>query len=126
MTVGEGATLLEVFDERADDDLMREVQSVGVVRIMVLEVGVRTGVAKGEQAPMRKVQRKGFRDRGCVEGIRDWLGDQCVDEGGHRIRAVRIGNRWGIHDARPDLDIVRCKSYKCAHCRMRSGAAVPV
>ena len=55
--------LLELVEQRADGDLVREMLAFAAERIMEAEVEARTGVAKGARTPMREVQRNGYRDR---------------------------------------------------------------
>ena len=55
--------LLELVEQRADGDLVREMLAFAAERIMEAEVEARTGAAKGARTPMREVQRNGYRDR---------------------------------------------------------------
>ena len=55
--------LLELVEQRADGDLVRDMLAFAAERIMEAEVEARTGAAKGARTPMREVQRNGYRDR---------------------------------------------------------------
>jgi hypothetical protein len=55
--------LLELVEQQADGDLVREMLAFAADRIMEAEVEVRTGAAKGARSPLREVQRNGYRDR---------------------------------------------------------------
>ena len=59
----ERMTLLELVEQQADGDLVREMLAFAAERIMEAEVEARTGVAKGARSPLREVQRNGYRDR---------------------------------------------------------------
>jgi len=55
--------LLELVEQQADGDLVREMPAFAAERIMEVEVEARTGAAKGARSPVRAVQRNGYRDR---------------------------------------------------------------
>ena len=59
----ERMALLELVEQQADGDLVREMLAFAADRIMEAEVETRTGVAKGARSPLREVQRNGYRDR---------------------------------------------------------------
>ena len=59
----ERMTLLELVEQQADGDLVREMLAFAAERIMEAEVEARTGAAKGIRSPLRVVQRNGYRDR---------------------------------------------------------------
>ena len=59
----ERMTLLELVEQQADGDLVREMLAFAAERIMEAEVEARTGAAKGTRSPLREVQRNGYRDR---------------------------------------------------------------
>jgi transposase-like protein len=59
----ERMTLLELVEQQADGDLVREMLAFAAGRIMEAEVETRTGAAKGMRSPLREVQRNGYRDR---------------------------------------------------------------
>jgi len=59
----EGMALIELAEKQADGDLVREMLAFAAERIMEAEVDTRTGAATGARAPMREVQRNGYRDR---------------------------------------------------------------
>jgi transposase-like protein len=59
----ERMALLELVEQQADGDLVREMLAFAADRIMEAEVEVRTGAAKGARSPLREVQRNGYRDR---------------------------------------------------------------
>jgi transposase-like protein len=59
----ERMALLELVEQHADGDLVREMLAFAADRIMEAEVEVRTGAAKGARSPLREVQRNGYRDR---------------------------------------------------------------
>ena len=59
----ERMTLLELVEQQADGDLVREMLAFAAERIMEAEVEARTGAAKGMRSPLREVQRNGYRDR---------------------------------------------------------------
>lgn len=53
--------LIELAEKQTDGDLVREMLAFAAERIMKAEIEALTGAAKG--APMREVQRNGYRDR---------------------------------------------------------------
>ncbi|SMX43871.1 Transposase, Mutator family [Maliponia aquimaris] len=55
--------LIELVEQRADGDLVREMLAFAAERIMEAEVEVRTGATKGTRSPLREVQRNGYRER---------------------------------------------------------------
>jgi transposase-like protein len=59
----ERMALLELVEQQADGDLVREMLAFAANRIMEAEVEMRTGAAKGTRSPLREVQRNGYRDR---------------------------------------------------------------
>ena len=59
----ERMALLELVEQQADGDLVREMLAFAADRIMEAEVETRTGAAKGARSPLREVQRNGYRDR---------------------------------------------------------------
>jgi len=59
----ERMALLELVEQQADGDLVREMLAFAASRIMEAEVETQTGAAKGVRSPLREVQRNGYRDR---------------------------------------------------------------
>ena len=59
----ERMALLELVEQQADGDLVREMLAFAADRIMEAEVETQTGAAKGARSPLREVQRNGYRDR---------------------------------------------------------------
>ena len=59
----ERMALLELVEQQADVDLVREMLAFAADRIMEAEIETRTGAAKGMRSPLREVQRNGYRDR---------------------------------------------------------------
>jgi len=59
----ERMALLELVEQQADCDLVREMLAFAASRIMEAEVETQTGAAKGARSPLREVQRNGYRDR---------------------------------------------------------------
>lgn len=59
----ERMALLELVEQQADGDLVREMLAFAADRIMEAEVETQTGAAKGARSPLRQVQRNGYRDR---------------------------------------------------------------
>jgi len=59
----ERMALIELIEKRADRDLVREMLAFAADRIMDLEGELRIGAAKGARAPLREVQRNGYRER---------------------------------------------------------------
>ncbi len=59
----ERMALLELIEQRADGDLVREMLAYAAERIMEMEVELKTGAAKGSRSPLREVQRNGYRER---------------------------------------------------------------
>ncbi|PQO21789.1 hypothetical protein C2I36_16475 [Rhodobacteraceae bacterium WD3A24] len=59
----ERMVLLELVEQQAEGDLVREMLAIAADRIMEAEVGTQTGAAKGARSPLRGVQRNGYRDR---------------------------------------------------------------
>ena len=55
--------LRELLAKGSDAGLLREMIAFAAERLMELEVGAATGVARGERSPDRLVQRNGYRDR---------------------------------------------------------------
>jgi len=59
----ERMALLELVEQQADGDLVREMLAFAASRITEAEVEAQTGAAKGVRSPLREVQRNGYRDR---------------------------------------------------------------
>lgn len=59
----ERMALLDLVEQQADGDLVREMLAFAASRIMEAEVETQTGAAKGARSPLREVQRNGYRDR---------------------------------------------------------------
>ena len=59
----ERMALLELVEQRADGDLVREMLAFAAERIMEAEVETQTGTAKGARSPLREVQRNRYRER---------------------------------------------------------------
>ena len=59
----ERMALLELVEQQADGDLVREMLAFAADRIMEAEVETRTGAAKGARSPLREAQRNGYRTR---------------------------------------------------------------
>lgn len=59
----ERMALLELVEQQADGDLVREMLAFAARQIMEAEVETQTGAAKGARSPLREVQRNGYRDR---------------------------------------------------------------
>lgn len=59
----ERMALLDLVEQHADGDLVREMLAFAASRIMEAEVETQTGAAKGARSPLREVQRNGYRDR---------------------------------------------------------------
>jgi transposase-like protein len=55
--------LFDLIDQRADDDLVRDMLAFAAGRLMDLEVEAATGAAKGTRSPERLTQRNGYRER---------------------------------------------------------------
>ena len=55
--------LLDLVEQQADGDLVREMLAFAASRIMEAEVETQTGAAKVARSPLREVQRNGYRDR---------------------------------------------------------------
>ena len=59
----ERMALIELVEQQADGDFVREMLAFAAERIMEAEVEARTGAAKGMRSPLREVQRNGYRER---------------------------------------------------------------
>lgn len=59
----ERMALLDLVEQQADGDLVREMLAFAASRIMEAQVETQTGAAKGARSPLREVQRNGYRDR---------------------------------------------------------------
>src|SRR5215216_7012333 len=55
--------LLELIEERAETDLVREMLAFAAERLMELEVEAKTGVPAGARSPARLNHRNGYRER---------------------------------------------------------------
>src|ERR1700677_4775207 len=59
----ERMALIELIEQDADTDLVREMLSFAAKRLMEAEVEARTGAGHGLRDPARQVQRNGYRGR---------------------------------------------------------------
>src|SRR6201989_635810 len=59
----ERMALIELIEQGADRDLVREMLSFAAERLMEAEVEARTGAGHGLRDPARQVQRNGYRER---------------------------------------------------------------
>ena len=59
----ERMALIELIEQDADSDLVREMLSFAAERLMEAEVEARTGAGHGLRDPARQVQRNGYRER---------------------------------------------------------------
>src|ERR1700733_14960653 len=59
----ERMALIELIEQDADSDLVREMLSFAAERLMEAEVEARTGARHGLRDPARQVQRNGYRER---------------------------------------------------------------
>src|SRR6478752_6948092 len=59
----ERTALIELIENDADTDLVREMLSFAAERLMEAEVEARTGAGHGLRDPARQVQRNGYRER---------------------------------------------------------------
>jgi putative transposase len=59
----ERMALIELIENQADTDLVRDMLSFAADRIMEVEVEARTGAAKGARSPLREAHRNGYRAR---------------------------------------------------------------
>src|SRR3954454_1315770 len=59
----ERMALIELIENDADTDLVREMLSFAAERLMEAEVEARTGAGRGLRDPARQVQRNGYRER---------------------------------------------------------------
>lgn len=57
-------TLLELIEQEADVDLVREMLAFAADRMMELEIEARTGASLGARTPERSNHRNGYRERG--------------------------------------------------------------
>lgn len=59
----ERMALIELIENQADTDLVRDMLSFAADKIMEVEVEARTGAAKGVRSPLREAHRNGYRAR---------------------------------------------------------------
>ena len=86
----ERMALLELVEESADVDLVREMLAFAAERIMDAEVELLTGAAKGARTALRETHRNGYRER-------DWdtrcalrsIRSAVPTTSGHRFRGIR-------------------------------------
>src|SRR6056297_202926 len=62
-TTDDRMALIELVEQQADGDLVREMLAFAAERIMEAGVVARTVAAKGARSPLREIQRNGYRDR---------------------------------------------------------------
>src|ERR1700728_3824730 len=62
----ERMALIELIEQDADTDLVREMLSFAAKRLMEAEVEARTGAGHGLRDPARQVQRNGYRGRAWI------------------------------------------------------------
>ncbi len=56
--------LIELIEQRADSDLVRDILAFAAERMMDLEIKARTGAPSGSRSPARLNHRNGYRERG--------------------------------------------------------------
>jgi transposase-like protein len=89
--------LRSLVEKSADADLLREMIGFAAEKLMMLEVGTKTGAGYGEKNGFRLAQRNGYRDR-------DW-----ETRAGEKIRQ---GQCLGRAIARPvEFDGMACIRY---------------
>jgi transposase-like protein len=59
----ERVALFDLIDQRADDDLVRDMLAFAAERLMALEVETATGAPAGARSPARTNHRNGYRPR---------------------------------------------------------------
>lgn len=59
----ERMALIELVEQQAGGDFVRDMPAFAAERIMEAEVEARAGAAKGVRSPLREVQRNGYRER---------------------------------------------------------------
>jgi len=59
----ETMALIELLEQGADGDFVRDMLAFASERIMTAEVEARTGAVHGAREPGRLVQRNGYRER---------------------------------------------------------------
>jgi transposase-like protein len=56
--------LVELIEQGADSDLVREMLAFAAERMMDMEIEARTGAPSGTRSPARLTHRNGYRERG--------------------------------------------------------------
>ena len=68
--------LLELVEQEADADLVREMLAFAAERVMEMEIEAKTGAAAGTRSPERLNHRNGYRERAWEHACRaDRAGD---------------------------------------------------
>ena len=87
--------LVELIEQGADSDLVREMLAFAAERMMDMEIEAKTGVLCGSRSPEPLNHRNGYRERGWVPELAgsNWRSRNCARAATFRAFSSRAAPR---------------------------------